>query len=562
MKIQLNLPTNEAFFNRYATLVPTLSKLGIIAQLISGLTEIGIIYSIILSRVSEFAPNSAVLLAAIGAIIGTLFLEVGLRKFAPYTIKAFLYKRFKGLDLAMTIFIVIVCIGLLSVSALLSFQGSKELVSIASPPPKLESTTATDKAYQTKKAELSTLFKTDSTIIATGYLSQIQAENKRFEAKVAAHQNNLNRYTQKEKRTGRNYQSRKESIQRKIKALEVEQAEQIAQLEAAQAKDLKMLVTTNRTALEGIENLYLLESNAIKNSNTTAIDKAAGTTSYYGKGLAWFTIICLCVFIFSVILEQIHKKGSGIEQVALPNQYYFSQPIVTDFVNMLSDKFNYKLRTRIQKWATNTPAPPLPTAPPQLYDLAEAKQQRLIFKVANEEEQHYLLNNELPELDAQKATIIQKEEIAANPKLKELEPIILQYLKAYLELNKSNLSEEAQQVELKAEQVIKAYLGEQATVESITTLKTAIIDFIEGNAPNPFDHHHRKPIGFNTKNKDKENPVRKSYNDTPSPKQRTCVHCSKNYEYRHHKQKYCTNECRIEAWETRTGKTLKLKKKK
>ncbi len=220
MKIQFNLPTNEAFFNRYATLVPTLSKLGIIAQLISGLTEIGIIYSIILSRVSEFAPNRAVLLAVVGAIIGTLFLEVGLRKFAPYTIKAFLYKRFKGLDLAMTIFIVIVCIGLLSVSALLSFQGSKELVSIASPPPKLESTTAIDKAYQTKKNELNTLFSTDSTIITTGYLSQIQAENKRFEAKIAAHQNNLNRYTQKEKRTGKSYQSRKESIQRKIKALE------------------------------------------------------------------------------------------------------------------------------------------------------------------------------------------------------------------------------------------------------------------------------------------------------------------------------------------------------
>ncbi len=146
------------------------------------------------------------------------------------------------------------------------------------------------------------------------------------------------------------------------------------------------------------------------------------------------------------------------------------------------------------------------------------------------------MNNELPELDAQKATIIQKDATVINTELKELEPIILKYLKSYLELNKSNLNEEAQQIELKAEQVIKAYLGEQATIENISTLKTAIIDFIEGNAPNPFEQHHRKPIGFNTKDTNKESPIRKSYNDTPPPKQRTCVHCSKSYEYRHHEQ--------------------------
>lgn len=38
---------------------------------------------------------------------------------------------------------------------------------------------------------------------------------------------------------------------------------------------------------------------------------------------------------------------------------------------------------------------------------------------------------------------------------------------------------------------------------------------------------------------------------------RKCEHCGKRYEYRHAKQKYCCDNCRIEAWQSRTGKEIK-----
>jgi hypothetical protein len=43
---------------------------------------------------------------------------------------------------------------------------------------------------------------------------------------------------------------------------------------------------------------------------------------------------------------------------------------------------------------------------------------------------------------------------------------------------------------------------------------------------------------------------------------RTCKNCGNGFTYKHHKQMYCTTECRIENWETRTGKTLNKKAKK
>jgi hypothetical protein len=44
--------------------------------------------------------------------------------------------------------------------------------------------------------------------------------------------------------------------------------------------------------------------------------------------------------------------------------------------------------------------------------------------------------------------------------------------------------------------------------------------------------------------------------------ERVCKNCNEIYIYKHHKQMYCTDKCRIESWEKRTGKTLKKKSKK
>ena len=587
MKLHFTLPTNNDFFNRYANLIPTLSKLGIISQLISALTEVGIIYSIILSRVYEIAPNNAELLATVGAIIGTAFLEIGLRKFTPYSIKAFLYQRFSGLDLAMTIFILLVCIGLFFGSAALSFNGSKELVKIATPTPQEQNTDKTDLVHQDKKQELRAVFVSDSATIANGYLKQIEAEKNRYTSLIEQQQSNLNRYTRKEQRSGLSYTTKKETIRGQIAAIKAEQAAIIANKETLQATELKALTTNRKIELKAVDSLYLTDITAIKTANQNTKDKAESTTLFYGNGLAWFTIICLCVFLFSVIIEEIHKKGSGIEQIALPNQYYFSESVLSDFINMLSDKVNFKLRNKIQNYALATPPPPVPIAPPNLYDLARAEQQRLIFTLANTKGQHYLLNNDLPQIDTTRAQLISNptqttNDLESKPEVTEnsdLEQIILSYLNAFRELEKCNLHQQAKEIRVKADDVIKAYLGNEATTDKVNKLREQIIGFINGGNTNPFRHHHRQPIGFNkvsispetaepTANDTIESniiktAIRQPYNDrTPKDGQRSCLHCGTHYIYRQHTQKYCSEPCRIKAWQERTGKELKLKKKK
>lgn len=546
MKIHYSLPTNDGFFNRYATLIPTLSKLGIVSQLISALTEIGIIYSIIHSRVYELAPGHAQTIAVIGAIIGTAFLEIGLRKFTPYSVRAFLYSRFKGLDLAMTVFIISVCIGLLFTSGALSFKGSKEMVKIASPLPELKDPDKIEKKSKENREALKLIFSSDSATIAGSFYQQIESKDKQYAALISEQRTRLNRYTRMEKKEGTSYQTRKERIKEKIASLEVERNRLIAQLKASQATELKTLSDNRRSDLKALESRYQSEKDRLESANIAAEVKLEKTTGYYGLGLAWFTIICLSVFVFSVIIEQIHYKGSGVKQIVMPTQYYFSQPVLSDLSSMIYEKLNYTLRNRIQRWASKTPPPPLPAGPSNLYDLSALSQQWIV-------------------VDPDRAGLLSKSGIKSdNQYLSELEQIIIQYLKAYLDLKKCNLIEESDQMELKADQVIKAYLGNQATPENVTSLKKELIGFIIGKNPNPFEKHHHRPIGFKIENNYpcKES-LRKSYNaHNPHGKERTCANCQSTYIYKHHKQKYCTEKCRIEAWEKRTGKSLMMRRRK
>ncbi len=43
---------------------------------------------------------------------------------------------------------------------------------------------------------------------------------------------------------------------------------------------------------------------------------------------------------------------------------------------------------------------------------------------------------------------------------------------------------------------------------------------------------------------------------------RICKNCGKEFEYKHWNKKYCTDACRIEHWQMRTGKKFKFKKSK
>jgi hypothetical protein len=83
------------------------------------------------------------------------------------------------------------------------------------------------------------------------------------------------------------------------------------------------------------------------------------------------------------------------------------------------------------------------------------------------------------------------------------------------------------------------------------------------------DNEAAKPqrkIGFFGKNEVVEKDVNvhtaSVYTASVGDKTKTCLHCEKSYIYSIHNQKFCCENCRVAAFESRTGKKLRKQAKK
>lgn len=110
----------------------------------------------------------------------------------------------------------------------------------------------------------------------------------------------------------------------------------------------------------------------------------------------------------------------------------------------------------------------------------------------------------------------------------------------------------------------------KVAIESETALPPRLVAADEvKQQPNPYlngKHKEVKPIGFSFKwqktalyNGERLDSERRTVNVV---KEKQCEHCAKAFTKKHWNARYCSDACRITAWEKRTGKTFKPKGKK
>ena len=74
---------------------------------------------------------------------------------------------------------------------------------------------------------------------------------------------------------------------------------------------------------------------------------------------------------------------------------------------------------------------------------------------------------------------------------------------------------------------------------------------------NGLPKNERHPIGFAYANRDAPARTQTVETQTVNDHLRNCEHCGTAYIYGHRRQKFCTDQCRIDAWQDRTGRKLK-----
>lgn len=379
MKFRFTLPTNEEFFQRYAGLVPTLGKLGYIAQIVSALTEVGILFALIRNAIADVAPPIVATIGGIaGALLATAFIEIGLRKFLPFAARQILNKRFAGLDMVMTIAIFAASLLLLGASGALSFYGSKETVATVVPPAKTEGTGAIDTTVNSHKASNLRAYQRDSAAIAGRYAQQIAALEVAHQASTSSANVKLQSIAAKERNTGQSFSTQKANIQQGIADAAAAHAAKLAELTSAGAKEMQVL-QNEHTALDADlmrERAEWLA--ALKQGNEAAEAKRQKQVSAWGGSVAWFTVMCLAVLLLSIALQEVHQHGAGVQEEALPNEYNFRQSPFSAFMAAISERYHANVFALIKRIEDGTPPPPEPGAPPTVYEYTQTMTRRPI----------------------------------------------------------------------------------------------------------------------------------------------------------------------------------------
>lgn len=348
MKIYNSLPTQKDFFGYYARLIPTLFSVGFLSQLFSAAIETYILYAILRPKFEGAQISGA---AAIGAALFlVLLLEAGLRTGAAFSVRAILYRKFSGLDLPMTIFILLLSGSLLLCSLVLHIEGAKEAVEAGGSGPKIESTHLVNYAGEKEAEALLRAFSQDSATIATAYGAKIKAAQ--MESRAAER-----KYKAKQGATARGAALLRAKWEQRLAALEAERGQKLQA--AAERKEIRLERSKTRqyTAVDNVEA-----------RNQRAREKEDRRLTKYGSYLSVFSVLTVLFFLLTIALNEIYKKGSGIKEVAIASQYQFEPGLFSKFTTAINDKMQAHARRAIERIEEATPAPRPPLTPYPLYD--------------------------------------------------------------------------------------------------------------------------------------------------------------------------------------------------
>jgi RNA polymerase-binding transcription factor DksA len=361
MKILKSMPNDTAFFERYADLTHSLTKVATIAQVVTGAAEIGILYALLYPSVKDLFPSQAATIATCGAVFCAALLQFGLKKVFPYSVRAILYKRFKGLDMAFSIAVFILTIALLGVSVFLSYNGSKDIAAFAVTPPTEKTTTAQDSAKRTATAQANSLFSSDSSTIETKYKGKSEALTAEFNSRISADESKANQ-------TVNSAPSWSRSLRLQAATLRGEMATKLATLQADKATELQAKAEKRQSDIDKATSRADSQADGILSDNKAAKDAAKVKAESYSGYIGYFCLFCYVFFLFTYILNEIYHKGAKIDLTPVPSQRHFDPSVIALFTEALKERIDVFFRKKIYAFSNNTDVQPLPDAVRVLHD--------------------------------------------------------------------------------------------------------------------------------------------------------------------------------------------------
>ena len=339
---------NKQFFERYAHLISSLSTVATIAQIIAASCEIGILYSLLNSALTDFLTGYWLnIVSTVCALLCAAMLQVGVKLIFPYAVRAILHKHFKGLEMALSIGIFILTVALLTCSISLSFEGSKEVAETIIKAPQAKSTTVSDSLNSAASLSGRLLYSSDSATIETKFKGKKEATESNYNARINAIE-----------RTGH----------KKATSLRAEIQTALGQLKTDLATELQTAGTKRDKSISTASDRNTKEVNAIGTDNATTKIEADLKKLKYKNYIGYFSMFCYLFFLSIFTLNEIYKKGAEIQTKVLPSQRHLNASLLSELKETVLEKFDVFFRTKLYAWHDRTPAQPMPTGQRTLYN--------------------------------------------------------------------------------------------------------------------------------------------------------------------------------------------------
>lgn len=374
MKVFYRPPTTDdgqAFYSRYASLVPALTLSGYLAQIVSGLTAWGILYALIYSSLAAFWPDAALAAGVVGASVGVLVVEAGLRRLLPYSARAIIFGRWSGMDLPLSIVVLLTTALLLAVSALLSFSGSRSLVDNVATPPAEATTTEADSLASSEAELVKADWQLAEGELVTAHRTRTDAVRRASAATVRRLDAQLATVKAKERTSGQRYTTRRAQLTEAREDALADRDDELASLAIEYEAELATMREGYRAQLASITSARDSTRHQTVAANAAALADHQQQVGQYGGGLAWFTVVCLVVLVVSVVVRELHLAGAGIVEQVEPNAYTFEAAALPALLGAIGNRVARWSHGVVHRIEQGTPEAPPPVAAPTIHQRRE-----------------------------------------------------------------------------------------------------------------------------------------------------------------------------------------------
>lgn len=328
MRILYTRPRNQEFFQSYLPLIATAHRLGIIAQILSAITEYGVLYSLVYQAASGYLRLTTLIpISHSVALLGTLFIELGLRRLLPYTMGAILNRRFNGLHLIVSIMVFSVTSLLLAASLLTSFYGSKHIVSQVAPVTEVFDNSELQREKDLSIQNAQNRWRMDSSLIQQLFLVQKEKLDKQYQVKLTRNPNPSNIT---------------------LMSWEADRTSMLTDMEEKRINALTEVLQKKEASIRESERNYTSKLEHQQSEFLQSVSLKKAMNNRYGSNLGWITVSAIIVLIFCVGIEETYKKGAGIEPTIEITPHSFSPGVWSELTSAISATWEQRTRDWIK----------------------------------------------------------------------------------------------------------------------------------------------------------------------------------------------------------------------